>query len=80
MDRGLILAIFSIISGWALILLSLLVIKVLILSTREGSFVYSLIEVGMGFLTLISFLFIWYRLLRYLFLRTKVGDSGPGGT
>ncbi len=71
MDRGFILALFSIISGWALILLSLLIIETLILSTKEGSFVYSLIEVGMGFLTLISFLYIWYKLLKYLFLRTK---------
>ncbi len=84
MDKGFLLAIYSVISGWILILMSLSLIKVLIMTLGTKGFLIALIEVVVGFSTLGGALYLWYLTLRALFLRVKSslgkGHGGPGGT
>ncbi len=82
-DRGLLLAIYSVLSGWVLVLGSLLLIKAIISVLGTRGFLIAMIEVIVGFLALSGALYLWYMSLRTLFLRVKLsseGHSGPGGT
>ncbi len=83
MDRGLLLAIYSVLSGWILVLGSLFLIKVLIVNLGTEGFLVALTEVVVGFLALGGALYLWYLTLRALFLKVKSsgkGHGGPGGT
>ncbi len=83
-DKGFLLAIYSVISGWILILMSLFLIKVLITTLGTKGLFIALTEVVVGFLALGGALYLWYLTLRALFLRVKStprkGNGGPGGT
>lgn len=82
MDKGFLLGIYGVISGWMLILLSLVVIKVLITLFGTKGLLVALIEVVIGFFALSAALYLWYRILRWIFLSLKSTEScgGPGGT
>ncbi len=79
MDRGLLLAIYSVLSGWALVIASLLLIKLLMWILEDHSFLSAALEVVLGFSILIVFLYAWYEVLRMFFLRIKGAMVGPGG-
>ncbi len=78
MDKGLLLAIWIILSGWALTIAAMLVIKVSVLSIGKG-FLEAAIKVISAFLILSMSLLVWYLINRELFTRLKRG-GGPGGT
>lgn len=81
MDKGLLLGIYGVVSGWVLILLSLAVIKALIAFLGTKGLLVALIEVIIGFLALSMALYLWYRILRWRFLELKLQSyGGPGGT
>ncbi len=84
MDKGFLLAIYSVVSGWVLILMSLSLIKVLITTLGTKGFLIALTEAVVGFLALGGALYLWYLTLRALFLKVKStleeGNGGPGGT
>jgi hypothetical protein len=77
MDRGTILSIYTVISGWLLIIIALLLTK-LILSSDQKGFLISALYVFIGLASLTSALALWYMSVRKLFLRIKL--NGPGGT
>lgn len=77
MDRGTILSIYTVISGWILIIMALLLIK-FILSSDQRGFLISALYVLIGLASLTSALALWYMSVRKLFLKIKL--NGPGGT
>jgi|YelNatPaOPRAMG01_1025707.scaffolds.fasta_scaffold00135_37 hypothetical protein len=77
MDRGTILSIYTVISGWILIIMALLLIK-FILSSGQRGFLISALYVLIGLASLTSALALWYMSVRKLFLKIKL--NGPGGT
>lgn len=77
MDRGTILSIYTVISGWILIIMALLLIKFILSSSQRG-FLISALYVLIGLASLTSALALWYMSVRKLFLKIKL--NGPGGT
>ncbi len=77
MDRGTILSLYTVISGWLLIIMALFLTKLILSSDQEG-FLISALYVFIGLAALISALSLWYMSVRELFLRVKL--NGPGGT
>ena len=77
MDRGTILSLYTVISGWLLIIMALSLTK-LILSSDQRGLLISALYVFIGLASLISALALWYMSVRKLFLRVKL--NGPGGT
>ncbi len=77
MDKGFLLSLYTIFSGWALILLALLLVKPVI-SPGSGELVEAVMYVLLGALSITLALLLWYESIRVAFLRVKA--SGPGGT
>jgi len=72
-DRGIVLAVYGILSGWLLVIASLAFIKLLMITLGTNGLVVAIAEVALGMLTLVSFLYAWYWMLRAVFLRVKTG-------
>ncbi len=80
MDRGILLALYGIVSGWFLILLSLAFVKLILITISGKGLLIALLRVVSGLLILSVFLYAWYEILRKSFLKIKLGRDGPGGT
>lgn len=76
MDRGLLLSLYAVLSGWALILLALLILKPVI-SPSSKELGWAVLYVLLGFLSMAAALLLWYGSIKAIFLRLKV--VGPGG-
>lgn len=76
MDRGRLLSIYAVISGWLLIMLALLLIKLIISSGSRG-LLEALLYVAVGGISIILALAVWYLSVRTVFLKLK--GVGPGG-
>lgn len=77
MDRGILLSLYAVISGWALILLSLLLVKPVITPGSRG-LAEAVVYVLLGALSIAAALFLWYETIKMTFLKVKA--DGPGGT
>ncbi len=80
MDKGTLLALYGVISGWFLVILSLAFIKLLLMTLSGRRLIIALLRVVLGLLILSTFLYAWYRILRRSFLKIKINSNGPGGT
>ncbi len=80
MDKGFLLALYGVISGWFLIVISLIFIKLLLLTLSGEGLLVALLRVVLGLLILLTFLYAWYGILRRNFLKIKMNSNGPGGT
>ncbi len=78
MDRGLLLAVWIVLSGWALTIAAMLVIKAFILSMGRG-FLEAAMKVILALTILTTSLLAWYWINKELFVRLK-RSGGPGGT
>ncbi len=80
MDKGFLLAVWTVLSGWALTLAAMLVIKGFIMTIgSERSLIGALVKVTSALSILLISLLTWYWINRRLFIRLKRG-GGPGGT
>ncbi|MEM2542938.1 MAG: hypothetical protein QXR35_05715 [Candidatus Korarchaeum sp.] len=77
MSRGTLISLYAVISGWALILLSLLLVKPVI-SPGSSGLAEAVMYVLLGALSIAAALFLWYESIKVAFLKVKA--SGPGGT
>ncbi len=78
MDRGLALAVWIVVSGWALTMMAMLIIKEFVLPIGN-SLLEAMIKVASALLILTVALLTWYWVNKNLFTRLKRG-GGPGGT
>lgn len=77
MDKGFLLAIYTVISGWILIILALLLVKPLIIPSSRG-LIEAILYIISGAFSIAAALLLWYLNIRRAFLRVKA--NGPGGT
>lgn len=76
MDRGTLLSIYAVISGWLLILLALFLTK-LVISSGSRDLVNAIVYLASGAVSIALALGLWYLSVRKAFLKLK--GMGPGG-